>query len=255
MLDVHTVYGGDFVAAKTKKSKLDSRIWELDALRGFMILCVIVVHTLFDLEGIININYPDFYIFIRDNGGILFIILSGICATLGSKTFVRGLIVFASGMLITLVTYSMYHFNYFDRGMIITFGILHMLGICMIVYPVFKNIPKWLVLFVGIAIIVAGIFIADKTSEVPFSYVIGVPSITYAAGDYFPLIPYSGWFFVGIFLGKTIYKNKKSLMPNAPKDFFLIKFLRLCGKYSLYIYLIHQPVVYGLISAILYLKQ
>ena len=62
---------------KSKKpSKIDSRIWELDALRGFMILCVIAVHTLFDLEGIVNINYPAFYIFIRENGGILFILLS-----------------------------------------------------------------------------------------------------------------------------------------------------------------------------------
>lgn len=236
-----------------KPAKIDSRIWELDALRGFMVLCVIVVHTLFDLEAFFDINYPDFYIFIRDNGGILFILLSGICATLGTKTFRRGLVVFGGGMLITAVTYGMYYFEFAPQGMIISFGILHMLGVCMMIWPVVRLLPNWSVGIIGVLIVILGFVIAGKTSEVPFSFIIGIPSRYYAAGDYFPLVPYVGWFFIGTFLGNTVYKKKKSLFPNAPKDFFLIRFFRYCGVYSLYIYLLHQPVVYGIISLVMYL--
>lgn len=238
---------------KSKKpSKIDSRIWELDALRGFMILCVIAVHTLFDLEGIVNINYPAFYIFIRENGGILFILLSGICATLGTKTFKRGLIVFGAGMLITAVTYGLSCFGMFSEQMIISFGILHMLGFCMIIWPLVRKLPMWSICIIGILIVILGFAIEGKTSEIPFSYIVGIPSYYYAAGDYFPLVPYTGWFFIGAFAGSLLYRKKQSLFPKAPKDFFLIRFLRYCGVYSLYIYLIHQPIAFGIISLISY---
>ena len=78
------------------------RIWELDAFRGICILCVIVIHFVFDLSYFLGIRLglPRVYYFIQENGGVLFILLSGICATLGSRSFRRGLIVFLCGMLI-----------------------------------------------------------------------------------------------------------------------------------------------------------
>ena len=237
---------------RKKPAKIDSRIWELDALRGFMILFVIVIHTLYDLERIMEINYPDIYIFIRNNGGILFILLSGICATLGTKTFKRGLVVFGAGMLITLVTYGLYYVNLFSEKMIISFGILHLLGFCMIIWPLVKKLPMWSIGIMGALIVILGFEIQGMTSEIPYSYILGIPSFYYAAGDYFPLIPYAGWFFIGTFLGNILYRKKQSLLPKAPKDFFLIRFLRHCGVYSLYIYLIHQPIVFGIIALISY---
>ena len=82
------------------------RIWELDALRGFCILCVIVVHFLFDLSffGGFSLSLPGWYVFIQQYGGAIFVLLSGCCATLGSRSVRRGLIVFGAGMLITAVT-------------------------------------------------------------------------------------------------------------------------------------------------------
>ena len=79
------------------------RIWELDALRGLCILCVIVVHFLFDLQFFIGLDFtlPAWFQFIQQYGGIFFVVLSGCCATLGSRSFRRGLIVFGAGMLIS----------------------------------------------------------------------------------------------------------------------------------------------------------
>ncbi|MBE7067101.1 MAG: DUF1624 domain-containing protein [Ruminococcaceae bacterium] len=236
----------------SKKKKIDSRIWELDALRGFMILCVIVVHTLFDIEAFFDIDYPAFYIFIKNNGGILFVVLSGICATLGTKTFKRGLFVFGAGMLVTIVTFGLYYFGIMHKSVIISFGVLHLLGICMMIYPVMKQLPNITIGILGVLVIILGYCITGMHSDIPFSYIIGIPSVDYAAGDWFPLVPFAGWFFIGIFLGNILYKKKQSLFPNAPKDFFIIRFFRWCGVYSLYIYLIHQPIVFGLVFLFLY---
>ena len=110
------------------------RIWELDAFRGICILCVVAVHLIFDLQYFAGFDFstPRWFDFIQINGGVLFIILSGICVTLGHRFLKRGLIVFGAGMLITLVTIIMYKIGVADKDIIIYFGVLHLLGVCML---------------------------------------------------------------------------------------------------------------------------
>ena len=118
------------------------RIWELDALRGICILGMIVVHFFFDLSyfGCISLNLPSWFVFIRQYGHILFVLISGICVTLASRSFQRGVVVFGAGLLITYVTMFMDQILGFSN-MRIWFGILHMLGLCMMLYPLFKRLP------------------------------------------------------------------------------------------------------------------
>ena len=46
--------------------KKTDRIWELDALRGLCILCVILIHLIFDLIYFIglDLHLPAWYVFI-----------------------------------------------------------------------------------------------------------------------------------------------------------------------------------------------
>ena len=117
--------------------KKTDRIWELDALRGLCILCVILIHLIFDLIYFIGLDLhrPAWYVFIQQYGGVIFVVLSGCCATLGSRSFRRGCIVFACGMLISLVTFGMYRLGMASRDVIVWFGVLHLLGVCMMLYP------------------------------------------------------------------------------------------------------------------------
>ena len=134
------------------------RIWELDALRGVCILCVIVVHFLFDLSffGGLDLTLPAWYVFIQEYGGAIFVVLSGVCVTLGSKSVRRGLIVFACGMLITAVTYGMYRLGMSGADVVVKFGVLHLLGVCMLVYPAFKKLPPAALALLGLAIAITG---------------------------------------------------------------------------------------------------
>ena len=95
--------------------KTNKRIWELDAFRGICILGVVLVHFVYDLVelyGIIDWKYPPLFSLVKNWGGVLFLLISGICVTLGSHSVRRGLIVFGCGMVITAVTVAMYLLNF-----------------------------------------------------------------------------------------------------------------------------------------------
>ena len=233
---------------------MKKRIWELDALRGLCILGVVVVHLIYDLVdlyGIIKWDYPTWFAFIRDWGGIIFILLSGICVTLGSHSLRRGIIVFGCGMVCTAVTYYMTKLD-FDPSIIIYFGVLHCLGICMILWPTYKNMPWWGLLLHGLVLAALGLYL-DKLM-MSYQLVItdrylmplGLYWRGFASSDYFPLLPHLGFFLVGAALGKVLYKKKTSLMPKVNSKNPLIRSLCFCGKHSLWIYLLHQPILNGI---------
>jgi len=230
-----------------------ARIWELDAIRGFCILCVIVIHFIFDLQYFVGLNLqlPAVYMFVQNNGAVLFILISGICATLGSRSFRRGCIVFLCGMVISLVTYGMIFLKMAGSDAAIHFGILHLLGVSMMLYPLVKKLPTAALAPIGAVLIVAGYLLLQRHFELQKSlhwlFIFGIRHPEYAAGDYFPLLPYLGWFLEGIVLGRLVYKNRTTLLPKVNSQAAPLRFFQFCGRHSLLIYLVHQPVCYGLL--------
>lgn len=233
-----------------------SRIWELDALRGICILCVIVVHFLFDLSffGGLDLTLPAWYVFLQEYGGAIFVVLSGICVTLGSKSVRRGLIVFACGMLIAAVTYGMYRLGMSGADVVVKFGVLHLLGVCMLVYPAFKKLPPAALAVLGLLIAVTGYAIRGVVVPQHWLFPLGLTYEGFTSSDYFPLFPQLGYFLIGAAIGKTAYCEKKTLLPGAFQKTGIARFFCWCGRQSLFIYLLHQPIVYGLLEFVLLLR-
>ena len=233
------------------------RIWELDALRGLCILCVIAVHFLFDLQYFISLNLtlPSWFQFIQQYGGVIFVLLSGCCATLGSRSFRRGLLVFGAGMLISLVTAGMYWLGLADRTVIVWFGVLHLLGICMMLYPLFRKLPSAPLAALALCILLIGYAITGLRVSVPFLFPFGLVTEHFFSSDYFPLFPQLGWFLLGVVLGRTVYAEKRTLLPGGAQNFFLLRFFCWCGRQSLFIYLLHQPILYGLLELLAALRS
>lgn len=232
------------------------RIWELDALRGFCILCVIAVHFLFDLQYFIGLNLtlPAWFSFLQQYGGVIFVILSGCCATLGSRSFRRGLIVFGAGMLISLVTAGMYWLGLSDRTVIVWFGVLHLLGICMMLYPLFRRLPTVPLAVLAVGIILIGYAITGIVVESPLLFPFGLISRGFYSSDYFPIFPQLGWFLLGVVLGRTVYAEKRTLLPGRAQGFLLSRFFCWCGRQSLFIYLLHQPILYAILELLAALR-
>jgi uncharacterized membrane protein len=229
---------------------MKKRIWELDAFRGICILGVIIVHFVFDLTELYQIvdwEVPTWFAFVQQWGGVLFLLISGISATLGSRSVRRGFIVLAAGCLITAVTYGMYAWFHFHKSIIIYFGVLQCLGCCMVFWWGFKRLPNWLLTILGLAMVGFGLYLGNVILvDHPWLVPLGFVYKGFASSDYFPLLPNLGFFLLGAVVGRTVYGKKESLMPKVSPKNPLVRVLCFCGRQSLWIYLLHQPVLTGI---------
>ena len=230
---------------------MKQRIWELDVLRGIFILGMVVVHLIYDLQTFLHIPFladSKLYDFIADWGGVLFFLISGICVTLGSHPLRRGLVVVGCGLVVSAVTFGMYYFDFAGKSMIIYFGVLHCLGVCMLLWPIFKKIPWPVLLPIAALLVYIGLELEPYRFPTGLWLVpLGLRPIAFASSDYFPLLPFLGFFLVGAVLGKTLYKNKASLLPTVSDKNFLVRSFSLLGRWSLPIYMLHQPLITGVI--------
>lgn len=227
---------------------MKSRIWELDAFRGLCVLGMVAVHFIFDLVyfyGLVDWQLPPAFLFLQQWGGVLFLLLSGICITLGSRSVRRGLIVLAAGLLVSAVTIVMHRVFFFHESVIIRFGVLHCLGICMLLWPIFRKLPWWGLVGVGISMVLVGLYISGIRVTPAWLYPLGLKAEGFQSADYFPLLPNLGFFLLGAAIGKTAYQKKVSLLPDLSSS-LPIRFLTFCGRQSLPIYLLHQPILSGI---------
>ena len=232
-----------------RKDRPKERIWEIDALRGLLILCVIASHTLFYLANVLGrFSLPPLVRFVMQYGGILFVILSGLSATLGSRSFRRGLLVFAGGMLLTVGSLAAVRLGWLSEDMVIRFGVLHLLGFAMMVYPLLKKLPSPALLAFGLAVIALGFWVELRPVMVESKYLfaLGLRYVGFSSGDYFPIAPHLGWFCLGILLGRVLYPGKRTRLPQVNADNPILRFLRWCGRNSLYIFILHLPILGGI---------
>lgn len=253
--DVADTKPDEFVQVKKE------RIWELDAFRGIAIIGVVIVHLIFDLTYFLDMNVktPAWFDFIQENGGVLFIILSGICVTLGHSFLKRGFIVLGAGLVITWVTYVMYLTGLAGKDIVIYWGILHLLGFCMILYGLIKKLPLYVLPAVAVLLIVSGYIITKKAYDLNgFARILAIFGFVpygFVTGDYFPVLPHLGWFITGVFLGRTLYRKQVSLLPKVPYKALPVRILSFIGRHSLIIYLLHQPVISGIVAIAASLKH
>lgn len=150
------------------------------------------------------------------------------------KYFLRGLKVFGFGMILTIVTWV--------AGVgIIVFGILHLIGVSIILaYPLLRfRLPN---LLLGLAVIVIGEYmrLQQVSSESPWLLPLGVVPENLFMPDYRPLLPWFGVVLLGLFFGNLLYGRSYGGSGVGP---VLARPLGFLGRHSLLIYLIHQPII------------
>ena len=227
---------------------MSKRIWELDALRGLALLGMMGIHFVYDLVdlfGVWNWQQPAWYLFFKNNYGAVFFLISGISATLGSHPVKRGAQVFLCGFLCTGVTLGMYLLGFAGKGIIIYMGVLQCLGLCMMLWPLFRRCPDRALTALGLAMMIAGWYL--RTQAYPFWLLtpLGFAPYGFTSSDYFPLLPNLGYFLLGAVVGKRAYAGRKSLFPRETPPLGLFRWL---GRHSLMIYLLHQPVLAAIVA-------
>ena len=234
-----------------KNEALASRIWEIDFLRGLSILLVIGYHLLYDLGNYVGL--PAFLGFTTDLStpawtmaqnffAGMFIVLSGTSSTLTRSNLRRGLRLLVISFAVTVVT------SLIDASMTVWFGILQCLAVSMLLYgAAFKKAGAAACAAWGAAVLGLSVFmpLIQRALAVRFDWLmpLGLHGPSFSSFDYFPLIPWFGLFLLGAALGKTAYAAKRSLLPWRPPQ----NLVNMAGRYSLWIYLAHQPLIMGVL--------
>lgn len=217
-----------------------NRIWEIDLLRTIAIILMIAFHTVYDLNyyAEVKINYESpIWNYIAVLSGLLFIFISGISSGFSKNSFKRGLMVFGYGMLITFITYL------FESKDYVRFGILHFLGISMMLFPILKRLRETFLILISIASIGIGMYFEKVILNTKLLLPLGIMYHGFSSIDYYPIFPYLGVFIFGIIVYKKVYINKKSVFKLKPN----IPLIDVISRNSLNIYLLHQPIIIGII--------
>lgn len=237
------------------------RYYVIDYIRAFVILNMILYHTIWDIVYIFNMDIYQF----KDIQGkiwqrficIAFILLCGFCWSLSKNHLKRGLITFALGGAISIVTYIFVPEN------VIRYGILTMLGSAiLIMIPLEKILNKVNEILGFVASILLYVIFKDINNGYIFFSIVKVPKFLYSgefmtylgfteegfySSDYFSILPWIFIFIGGYFLKVTVEKrNCMDMLKGVPNAF-----IEAVSRNSIYIYVIHQPVIYGVLNLIL----
>ncbi|MBR4981814.1 MAG: DUF1624 domain-containing protein [Lachnospiraceae bacterium] len=238
---------------------MKNRLQLPDTIRGIVLVSMIIYHASWNLVYIYNVKWEWYH----SRGAYLwqqsicwtFILLSGFCFSLGRRHLKNGLVVFGSGALVTAATLLFMPQNR------VVFGVLTCIGSCILILTVTEKLWKKVraeggiivsfLLFLLTKNINSGYLgIADiKVVEIPTEWFsnyltayLGFPSRGFYSTDYFSLFPWLFLFMTGFYLYQIFMKREILKKKFMEKGIPVFSFL---GKHSLLIYLLHQPVIYG----------
>ena len=235
------------------------RLELVDAVRGFTLLNMLVFHLIYDLTALFGVQMDWFW---QTPGRLWqkliagsFIFLSGFSIPFSRSGLRKGVMLLGCGMLLSLATWLVM------PSQLIRFGVLHFLGAAALLWtavrPLVERVWAPALLAVG-----ALLFLFTGTTQQGFwgfggqplvvlpqalyagqwLFPLGFPGPGFYSADYFPLLP---WFF--LFLAGSaahwILLRSGRLVGLLRRPLPLLSPL---GRHTLIVYLLHQPVLYGL---------
>lgn len=218
------------------------RIFTLDLMRTLAIVLMVIFHFIYDLKffAYVDWNTPDGegWRSFRHVILILFFLCLGASLHLShgkkirwKKFFIRLLQIAISALAITIMSLVMFPNNY------IYFGVLHFIAFASLVCIGFASRPTLSIL---IGLVIIALYQAGVVSGLwPFTSI--RPYLPSYSNDYVGIFPWLGVVFLGIGLGATNWFKSDPL-----HRWNIHQSLALPGQHSLVIYLVHQPLFFGL---------
>jgi len=260
----------------------NKRAFELDALRGLALFMMILHHMIFDFRYLLGFDifaFQESYWFndiVRPAFVGVFIIVSGICCQFSRNNLKRSLklLLLAMGFSIAMGVFSFVSGN----ELYVFFNILHLLTVGTFLYGLYslwetKNAQKHqrqdpnavpvsakgeiILLIFAAVVLFSDQLISVYASGVQSYWLLPLgflPPNYIGMGDYLPILPWLGFFFIGVIIGRIGYSSKRTLFPGSPRSILNIaKPFEWFGRNSLVIYLAHQPILLAILFGLRYL--
>ncbi|MET1124115.1 MAG: heparan-alpha-glucosaminide N-acetyltransferase [Archaeoglobaceae archaeon] len=213
------------------------RLWEIDFARGVAVVLMLFYHFLFDAQffGKLSLEGEFWYFFPRFIGS-MFIFISGYTLAVTKKSFRRILRKVAKlSAVAAFISFSTWLL--FDE-MMVWFGIIHFFAVAtLLVYPLAsKPLASLTAAFAAFA---ASTFLPRDVDTYSLLW-LGLAPGSFATLDYYPLLPYVGFMFLGASLGN--FHRTTGLSLRDP--------ISLLGRNSLKVYLIQHPLIVAILCLI-----
>jgi uncharacterized membrane protein len=228
------------------------RLAALDIARGLAIVAMVVYHTAYDLSSARLIatdvaGNPGWTVFARLIAGS-FLFLVGVNLVLATErgiawpAYLRrlGLIV-GGAALVTLSTW------WFDSRSFVFFGILHAIAVASVLALPFLRLQNVVVAAAAASVLVLPlVFKSSVFNRWPLWWV-GLQTEPLTSVDYVPVFPWFGVVLAGIVGGRFVAANRERIATWRPGG-TSARWLSFAGRWSLLIYLVHQPLIVGAVS-------
>jgi len=232
-----------------------SRYPIIDTVRGVAILAMMTYHFGFDLsmQGYVvqDLNHSLPWLVARSLILSTFLLVAGFSLALAQhhttkQRWLRLARIAGCAFLVSLGSYFMFPESW------IFFGVLHFVVLATMLCWFLARHEKWL-LPLAFAALGLGLFYQSATFNQPMLQWLGMMTFKPITEDYVPMLPWLGLMFIGLRLGIWANANKASATPakwpltiTPPTALKPVSFL---GRHSLAVYMLHQPILLGLLSA------
>ncbi len=234
------------------------RLVVIDAARGFAVVAMVAYHFVWDLG---NFDYIDRYFpyspQFKNVGhaiALSFLFIAGVSLVLahgrnpGFGPFWRRIArIAAAAALVSLGTYLV-----FPQAFVF-FGILHCIAAASLLAAPFLFLPWPAALFAAAAAFLAPRFLATPVFDTPWLSWSGLATVEPSTNDWRPLLPWSGALLAGVAFAEFPGALEALSAPQALRETGARSFtgaVGWLGRHSLAIYLLHQPLLFGLFFAL-----
>ena len=239
-----------------------NRIRILDFLRAVAVVAMIFYHFVYDLGDFGYVNMltviSGYWKLFAQSIGSSFLLLSGISFWVmvsngldWPKYIKRLTILLLAALLISIVTYIQ-----FGQAFIF-FGILHLLAACSIFAIFIYRLPMIVLLALGVGLLLLpdyyhnSSYYDESLFQSRYLAWTGLYDGKTGSVDFYAFMPWSAAYVIGLALAKLFIKPRqaRSITPlsfKEEKNNALFASMFWIGRNSLLVYLIHQPILYGL---------
>lgn len=225
----------------------------VDIARGVAIIAMVAYHLCWDLSYFrfiaADVGYDPAWVLLARSILAVFLFLAGVSLVLGHGSGIRWrsfwrrwIFVVAGALAISVATYFAFPQSF------VYFGVLHAIALFSLMGLAFLRTPLWLAMSVAVVVIGLPFFYSDPLfNEKVFSW-LGFWQVPPPANDLVPVFPWFGAVLLGIIAMRLVlaagWSNRLAAIAPSGRLPRLLAFL---GRWSLLIYLLHQPILLGLV--------
>jgi uncharacterized membrane protein len=222
------------------------RPW-LDAWRGIAVGAMAIYHFTWDLAFFSFIPgsalRSGLFVFSGHAIACSFLAIAGFALAIASRPTLhmrqfwkRLAKLLAAAVLVTVATWIAFPATF------VSFGILHCIAAASLISLAFIHAPASLTLITGAAVFLVGSMIALPAFDAVNGW-IGLGERIPLTNDWRPIFPWSGAMLIGLAAGQFVLDRNLFAKPaSAPPRMAVV-----AGQHSLLIYLVHQPLLFGLV--------